>query len=393
MAIKASAVITLIRVDDGTGYTILLSNESYAFAAGITAALAGSTSTNVVAYKNTAKIAATVSKIGNMAVSGNATGIATGVTGLAADVSGNGTESCKITFKATTALTTKNGIITITVIVDGKTFTKDFSFSLSPKGETGGKGDKGDPTGIIESATEPTTKYNGMLWKHTGTVSGLVKGATYKWNGTTWEMFKFRAENIEAESFKGYQFDGSIFTSAFENYTGKLVTDNLYHKNEGYVELGNGNIKLSYGEYTSPDNKTWTKTCMHQDTLSSLGMIFRIFSNTGTLANEAKLDASDLSFYGFGSIVQKINELNRKKQDALTKGTYSGNINNILESCVYWCSSSSITGTLPFSDFFTLITMCPAATSAIQIAFPYNASNSAKWRMYANGKWGAWRNF
>ena len=70
MAIKASANITLVYVSDGTGYTVLLSNESYAFAAGTSAALAGSTSSNVVAYKNTYKVAATITKIGNSAVSG-----------------------------------------------------------------------------------------------------------------------------------------------------------------------------------------------------------------------------------------------------------------------------------------------------------------------------------
>lgn len=221
MAVKANGYITLVRVNDGaggTGYTVLMSNEAYAFAAGTTAAVAGSTYSNVIAYKNTTQVAATVTKIGTAVVSGNASGVATGFTGLTAAVTGNGTTSCKITFSATTSLKTKNGSVAISITVDGKSFVKDFSFSLSLKGDTGGKGEQGDPTGIIESATAPTTKYEGMLWKHTGTVSGLVNGATYRWSGTAWEMFKFRADNIEAESFKGFQFNGSIFKSDF-NYT------------------------------------------------------------------------------------------------------------------------------------------------------------------------------
>ena len=204
----AMDTITLAKLRDGdkgdtgtagTGYTLLLSNESYTFAGGVSAAIAGSTSTGVVAYKNTAQVAATVTKIGSTAVSGNATGVATGFAGLTADVSGNGTTSCKITFNATTALVTKNGSVAITITVDGKSFTKDFSFSLALKGEPG-KGEKGDPTGIIESATEPATKYTGMLWKHTGTVSGLIKNGVYRWTGTNWDLFLFIAENIHVDN-------------------------------------------------------------------------------------------------------------------------------------------------------------------------------------------------
>lgn len=216
MAIKASANITLVYVSDGTGYTVLLSNESYAFAAGTSAALAGSTSSNVVAYKNTSKVAATITKIGNSAVSGNSTGVATGITGLTADVSGNGTTTCKITFKATTALTAKNGIVTIAITVDGRAFTKDFTFSLAIKGETGQtgpQGPEGKPTGVIVSATEPSTKFDGMLWKHTGTVSGLTKDVTYRWTGTKWETYLFAATNIKAESLSALSADLGTVTA------------------------------------------------------------------------------------------------------------------------------------------------------------------------------------
>ena len=210
MAVKASANITLVYVSDGTGYTVMLSNESYAFAAGTSAALAGSTSSNVVAYKNTSKVAATITKIGNTAVSANATGVATGITGLTADVSGNGTTTCMITFKATTSLTAKNGIVTINITVDGKVFTKDFTFSLSFKGDTGSQG---PATGIVVSATEPTSKYDGMLWKHTGSVSGLIKDATYRWNGTKWELYYFSSANIDVENLSAISADLGTVTA------------------------------------------------------------------------------------------------------------------------------------------------------------------------------------
>ena len=93
----------------------------------------------------------------------------------------------------------------------------------------GDPGKDGAPTGIVESADEPSDKYVGMLWKNTGTTSGLVQGATYRWNGTEWEMYKFSAVNIEAETFRGYLFSGAIYESEFNDdvspylrYTGKM---------------------------------------------------------------------------------------------------------------------------------------------------------------------------
>lgn len=58
----------------------------------------------------------------------------------------------------------------------------------------------GQPTGIVESDTEPDDKYDGMLWKNTGTTAGYIYGATYRWNGDTWDTYKFAAENIDVEN-------------------------------------------------------------------------------------------------------------------------------------------------------------------------------------------------
>lgn len=124
----------------GTGYTILLSNESHTFPGSTSAATASSASTNIIAYKNTSQVSTTITNIGSTSVSGNASSIATGVTGLTASVTNNGTTTCTITFSATTSLTTKSGTIAITITVDGQTFTKYFSFSLSLTGAAGETG-------------------------------------------------------------------------------------------------------------------------------------------------------------------------------------------------------------------------------------------------------------
>lgn len=102
----------------------------------------------------------------------------------------------------------------------------------------GDPGKDGEPTGVTESAEEPTEKYVGMLWKNTGTTSGLVQGATYRWNGESWEMYKFSADNIEAQTFKGYTFDGSIFKSDFAEMDGSLT------RYVGTMHIQNGRIKI-----------------------------------------------------------------------------------------------------------------------------------------------------
>lgn len=244
----------------GTGYTVLLSNESYSFAAGVSAAVAGSTYTNVIAWKNTTQVAATITKIGSTAVSGNATGVATGITGLTADVSGNGTTACKITFKATTALTAKNGIVTIAISVDGKAFTKDFTFSLAIKGETGQigpQGPEGKPTGVIVSATEPSNKFDGMLWKHTGTVSGLTKDVTYRWTGTKWETYLFAATNIKADKLSALSADLGTVTAGNIKNSKKTMEFNVA---EGWIEsntaevstmFANGKVGFPTGHFSS----------------------------------------------------------------------------------------------------------------------------------------------
>ena len=137
---------------------------------------------------------------------------------------------------------------------------------------------EGDPTGIVESAEEPSEKYVGMLWKNTGTTSGLVQGATYRWNGTEWEMYKFSAVNIEAETFRGYLFSGAIYESEFNDdvspylrYTGKMhiesgvmtidTTKYTRATQEGDWESGlSQNITISYEGLKMAETKQGSST-------------------------------------------------------------------------------------------------------------------------------------
>src|SRR5699024_3978496 len=64
----------------------------------------------------------------------------------------------------------------------------------------GEQGPKGDPTGITVSATAPASPYTNQLWKNTGTSGGWIKDATYRRNGSSWEIYTFVAKNILAET-------------------------------------------------------------------------------------------------------------------------------------------------------------------------------------------------
>ena len=107
-------------------YTVVLSNESHTFAASNNAAVAGSTDCNIIAYKGTTQMAATI---------GNITGLPEA--GMSVSITDNGKTNAKFTVTVTTDLTTLNGVLNIPITVDGVSFTKKFTYSLARKGDNG----------------------------------------------------------------------------------------------------------------------------------------------------------------------------------------------------------------------------------------------------------------
>ena len=180
-----SDVFTISRIKDGgegppgaDAYTVFLTNESYTFAGSTTAALAGSTTTEVIVYKGINKITPTSITVGTMP------------TGLSSSVSGS-----IITLTATTALVSKSGTVPITITADGKTFTKHFAYALSLQG---GKGDPGDPgKGVSaeeisyaisqDGTTPPTSGWSGT--------SPTPKAGWYMWTRT---RFKYTDNTYSA---------------------------------------------------------------------------------------------------------------------------------------------------------------------------------------------------
>lgn len=314
-----SDVFTISRIKDGgegtpgaDAYTVFLTNESYTFAGSTTAALAGSTTTQIVVYKGTSKIDPTAISVGTMP------------TGMTSTVSGLGTAI--ITFTVTTAMTSKSGTVPITITADGKTFTKQFAYSISfqggkgdkgDKGNTGDKGDKGDtgdtgkgvaaeeisyaisqdgttpPTSgwsgtrpipkagwymwtrtrfkytdntysayfylvaqqgkdaIIISDTAPANPTKGTLWQDSSVVPQIIK----VFDGTAWSMWgmpidNLLATNILSENGVFKRLEGAEIVNTF-SYTDSGVTYT------GTTTMKDGNVTISR---TGSDGSTWTTT-------------------------------------------------------------------------------------------------------------------------------------
>ena len=96
----------------------------------------------------------------------------------------------------------------------------------------------GDPTGVTDSATPPAEKFDGMFWRNTGTDNGYLQGSTYYWKNNTWVLYTLRAENIEAETFKGYEFDGAIFRNEFD------ITDTQQRRVKGWSRITDGEMRF-----------------------------------------------------------------------------------------------------------------------------------------------------
>lgn len=142
-------------------YTVILTNENHTFSGGRTAAIAGNVTCSVYAYKGATRVAATI---------GTITGAPTGMT---TTISDNGKTTAAFKVSVTTSMTTKNGTLTVPVTVDGKTFNKIFTYSLSGIGVkevveqyilTSSKTTTPSQTSTSWNDTQPTWSSGKYIW-------------------------------------------------------------------------------------------------------------------------------------------------------------------------------------------------------------------------------------
>ncbi|WAX12582.1 hypothetical protein EC55P2_00092 [Enterococcus phage EC55P2] len=219
----------------------------------------------------TSKTGYSIGKIGDNGAKGD-TG-ATGATGA----TGNGIASAAITYANSasgTTVPTSGWVTTIPSVPAGNflwtrtifTYTNgntNTSYAVAKQGE------KGDPTGILSQNTVPAAaqRYVGMLWKNTG-AAGYINGATYRWNGSAFELYIFTAENISvsnlaaisanlgtitAGTINGVTINGSEFINpytrsyndgTFAQGTQRIGSAELY--NSGVIKNSQGTTTQSY---------------------------------------------------------------------------------------------------------------------------------------------------
>lgn len=153
MAVKAADQVSIIDITDA--YSVMLTSDSHTFTGSTSAALAGSTSTQVVALCGSEAVPVTVGSI-------------TVPTGATATVSDNGTTTPTITITVTTSVTS-GGTVTIPVTITGKdvTITKEFTYAIAFKGIQGDPGDPGEPGAAgADAITISITTSNGNIFKN-----------------------------------------------------------------------------------------------------------------------------------------------------------------------------------------------------------------------------------
>lgn len=150
------------------GYTVMLGNENHTFVGDEGKALQSSITFDIVSYKGTTAIAPT-----NVTYSGNPTGMTITLSSnkktVTISVSPNGGQS----------MTSANGVVTFSITVDGKVFTKKFTYSIAFAGQNGANGE--DAIVIAFEATK-TKQDNIMVANITAHV---WKGATEITDTTT----------------------------------------------------------------------------------------------------------------------------------------------------------------------------------------------------------------
>ena len=202
-------------------YTIILGNESHAFQGTTSAAIAASTKCEVIAYKGATRVAATI---------GTITGAPSG---MSTSISSNGTTSASFTVSVTSSLTTGQGVLTVPITVDGKSFTKNFSFSVAFKGNTGATGATG-PKGddavfyIIETDVRIVKK----SWDNKLTPTSV-----------TCKKFKCVGNTQQETTEKTLKYQRVGQDSSVQNYTGAVAitqstTEIVFYLYDGSALMG-----------------------------------------------------------------------------------------------------------------------------------------------------------
>ena len=265
-----------------------------------------------------------------------------------------------------------------------------------PEGPQGPTGPQGNPTGITVSPTEPENPYIGMLWKHTGTVPGLVQNATYRWNGSSWELYLFVAQNISVKSLDAFAADLGLITAGEINIPWKdssmAVSPNIsVDGNTRMFKSENGGYPL-YMTYTKRDKNNNDQIIATGYARYDYNNVYFSESNsvTGKTITAQITDGTVILGNGDGFATLEYNDIQNIKTGLYDKGWFSGDFSNLIEPGVYMCSFSEIQNAYYVSGW-GIAEIINTETDTLQKIFYYNnGSLEIAMRYRSNNVWSDW---
>lgn len=247
---------SLTKGNDGwDAYTVLLTNESHTFAGDKNGALSNSTTCGVIAYKGNAQVPATI---------GSITGMPTGMT---TSINNNNTNNASFIVVVTSSMTSRNGVLTVPITVDGVTFTKRFTYALSLNGSDGANGTNAkllslsankqliafnsdntpkDSTEITLTAIQQNFS-DGVTWSTNPSVpltgTGLTRGlAVSNFNSNTRIAVTISSGSLSDTITLVKVIDGTDGSDGTDGIDG--CTINLSNDNHTFVASSNGTIEV-----------------------------------------------------------------------------------------------------------------------------------------------------
>ena len=247
---------SLTKGNDGwDAYTVLLTNESHTFAGDKNGALSNSTTCGVIAYKGNAQVPATI---------GSITGMPTGMT---TSINNNNTNNASFIVVVTSSMTSRNGVLTVPITVDGVTFTKRFTYALSLNGSDGANGTNAkllslsankqliafnsdntpkDSTEITLTAIQQNFS-DGVTWSTNPSVpltgTGLTRGlAVSNFNSNTRIAVTISSGSLSDTVTLVKVIDGTDGSDGTDGIDG--CTINLSNDNHTFVASSNGTIEV-----------------------------------------------------------------------------------------------------------------------------------------------------
>ncbi len=213
------------------GMTVLLTNESHAFPGDVGNALAGSTVSGVLAFKGSTAQSVTIGTITGQ------------VTGLATSIQNNGSTSAQFTITVTTALTATSGVLTVPLTIDGKSFTKQFTWSVARKGAQGSTGSAGAEGAQGVSITTVSN------WYRTVTPANAAAPATPGTGVATPPAPWSQSEPTYTDNTSLYMITRIEFSNGTRSYTPATKVSS-YQAAAIAIESANSKTRTQYGAGT-----------------------------------------------------------------------------------------------------------------------------------------------